>query len=279
VRLVGHDLSKLPAIIMPGKVAGVEQPALGQLAEVRFERTTAGQPGVSWLWQPAMRILERDRAAGVAMSRKSESLVRRWIMSSYVDEKQRRIEQFTQYLRLMRLRNQQVAKGDSFCIFDDTAPEDADSDQLKESVAVTADCLANGDSTASSGEVESGRSGGSPDESPRYIQFAFMRDCFYLDLSNNTVYPNEVEQIFQYRQGFFYARNRTDLKWVRANWDAIVKWDSLQKVYLYRDEESAAEDMAFIIYQVWKFPVDWPWYVTASAFHTGQRFDWGKRLD
>jgi hypothetical protein len=88
-----------------------------------------------------------------------------------------------------------------------------------------------------------------------------------------------VEQIFQYRQGFFYARNRTDLKWVRANWDVIVKWDSLQKVYLYRDEESAAEDMAFIIYQVWKFPVDWPWYVTASAFHTGQRFDWGKRLD
>jgi glucan phosphorylase len=58
-------------------------------------------------------------------------------------------------------------------------------------------------------------------------------DCFHLDLSNNTVYPNEVEQILRHRQGFFYARNRTDLKWVRANWDDVVKWDSLQKVYLY----------------------------------------------
>jgi hypothetical protein len=37
--------------------------------------------------------------------------------------------------------------------------------------------------------------------------------------------------------------------------------------------------MAFIMYQVWKFPVDWPWYVKAAAFHTGQEFDWGKRLD
>ena len=44
-----------------------------------------------------------------------------------------------------------------------------------------------------------------------------------------------------------------------------MKWNPLQKVYLYRDEESAAEDMAFILFQVWKFPVDWRWYVRGGV--------------
>jgi hypothetical protein len=59
----------------------------------------------------------------------------------------------------------------------------------------------------------------------------------------------------------------------------MLKWVPLQKVYLYRDEESAAEDMAFIMFQVWKFPVDWRWYVQAASFHTEHKFEQGKPLD
>jgi hypothetical protein len=59
----------------------------------------------------------------------------------------------------------------------------------------------------------------------------------------------------------------------------MVKWDPLQKIYLYRDEQSAAEDMAFVVFQVWNFPVDWPLYIKAAAFQTKHRFELGKRID
>jgi hypothetical protein len=59
----------------------------------------------------------------------------------------------------------------------------------------------------------------------------------------------------------------------------MVEWNPLQKVYLYRDEESAAEDMAFILFQVWNFPVDSPLYVKAASFNTAHRFERGKRID
>ena len=58
-----------------------------------------------------------------------------------------------------------------------------------------------------------------------------------------------------------------------------MKWEPLQKIYLYRDEESAAEDMAFILFQIWHFPVDSPLYVKAASFHTKHRFEHGKRID
>ena len=201
-------------------------------------------------------------------------------MSTYVDEKRRRIEQFAQWLWLMGIRRHKIVKDDCFLIFDESAHEGADSPQIKESVAIKVDCLANGGS-ASGGDdpVESSLADWLPGESFRYVQFAFMRDCFYLELPNNTVFPKEAELILQQRLGFYYSKNRPDLRWTRANWKDIVKWDPLQKVYLYRDEESAAEDMAFILFQVWKFPVNWRWYIKAAAFHTGRRFEDGKRID
>ena len=64
----------------------------------------------------------------------------------------------------------------------------------------------------------------------------------------------------------------------RGQLEGHVEWDPLQKVYLYGDEESAAEDMAFIMFQVWKFPVDWTWYVKAAVFGSGREFERGKPL-
>jgi hypothetical protein len=100
-----------------------------------------------------------------------------------------------------------------------------------------------------------------------------------VDLPNATIYPQEAEQILRCRQGFYWAKSRTDLRWVRRNWELMVKYNPLQKVYLYRDEESAAEDMAFILFQIWHFPVDSPFYVKAASFHTNHRFEWGKRIE
>jgi hypothetical protein len=202
-------------------------------------------------------------------------------MLIYTDEKRRRIDQFAGYLRLMGLRRHKVVKNDDcFAVFTEKAPEDSGSPHVEESSAIKIDCLANGGSgsTGSDG-IELPREGWLPAKPFRFIQFAFTRDCFYLELPNNTVFPNEAEQILQQRPGFYWARNRPDLRWVRANWKDIVEWDPLQKVYLYRDEQSAAEDMAFILFQVWKFPVDWRWYIRAAAFHANFQFEQGKSLD
>ena len=201
-------------------------------------------------------------------------------MPSYLDEKRRRIRQFAEYLRLMGVRAHKVVKDSSFIIFNEAPPEDAESPKLKESVAIKADCLADGGSASGRlGDTNAPKHGKPRKRRSRYIQFAFMRDCFYLELPNNTVFPQEAEQIFRHRLGFYWAKNRPDLRWVRGNWKDMLTWEPLQKVYLYRDEESAAEDMAFILFQIWHFPVDTPLYVKAAAFHTQHRFEHGKRID
>ena len=202
-------------------------------------------------------------------------------MPAYAEEKRRRIEQFAQCFRLMGMRRHKVVKSDDcFIIFDEQPPEAADSPKIRESAAIKVDGLGN-NWTGDAGDdrefpMEDWQGADSP---PRYVQFAFRRDCFYLELTRYTLFPNEADLILQRRPGFYWARNRTDLRWVRSNWKDIVKWGPLQKIYLYRDEQSAAEDMAFILFDLWRFPVDWPWYVTAAAFHAKHRFEQGKSLD
>jgi len=117
-------------------------------------------------------------------------------MPTYLDEKRRRIRQLAEYLRLMGLRAHKVVRDSSFIIFDDAPPEDAESPKLKESVAIKADCLADGGSASGGHGAEGLPKHGKPRKRrSRYLQFAFMRDCFYLELPNNTVFPQEVEQI------------------------------------------------------------------------------------
>jgi hypothetical protein len=201
-------------------------------------------------------------------------------MAAYLAEKRRCIEQFVDYLRLMSLRRHKVVKRDCFVVFTESAPEDDESPHIKESVAIPADYLVGGGTSSAGGVPCEFQPSDRPEgDSSRCIQFAFMRDCFYLDLPNSTLFPNEAELILRCRLRFYYAKNRSDLRWVWANWRDILRWNPLQKVYLYRDEESAAEDMAFIIFQIWKFPVDWPWYVKEASSHSDHRFERGKPLE
>ena len=201
-------------------------------------------------------------------------------MTTYLDEKRRRIEQFAEYLRLMGLRRRKIVKEDDcYLIFDESAPEGVDAPQVKESAAVKVECLANGGlEPGGDDSAELPAPDWSPEKPFRYIQFAFRRDCFYLELPTYTLLPHEAELILRQRSGFYWAKDRQDLRWVRANWKDIVKWNPLQKIYLYRDELSAAEDMAFVLFHVWKFPVDWRWYVTAAAFHANHKFEQGRPL-
>ena len=78
-------------------------------------------------------------------------------MPTYTDEKQRRISQFAEYLRLMSLRRHKVVHEDCFIVFDDSPPEDAKSPKLKESVAMNVDCFSRGGSASGGGDPAKAR--------------------------------------------------------------------------------------------------------------------------
>ena len=198
-------------------------------------------------------------------------------MPEYRAELDRRTEQIAEYLRLMGLRRRKIVKNDDcFAIFDDATLGGVDAPQAEESAAVKVGCLASGGPAADEDNAANPPSPGRLPAKPlRYVQFCFSEDCFYVDLSSRTLLPHEAESILQQRAGFYWAKDRPDLRWVRANLKDYLRWNPLQKIYQYGDEESAAEDMAFVLFDVWQFPVDWPWCVTAAAFHTDHRFEQG----
>jgi len=75
--------------------------------------------------------------------------------------------------------------------------------------------------------------------------------------------------------GVFYLR---DLPQFTLREEDVEGHDPFRKVYLYGDECSAAEDIAYIFFKLWSFPVDFQFYVTAFAFGDGPGFETGKKL-
>ena len=103
----------------------------------------------------------------------------------------------------------------------------------------------------------------------RFIQFSFEYKYFCMDMPRQTLYRPEAEQILRDRSGFFYLEER---KQFQLYGEDVEGYDPFRKAYTYGDEMSAAEDTAYIFYQVWKFPIDWTFYVTSAAF--GGKHTW-----
>src|SRR5690606_32419972 len=101
------------------------------------------------------------------------------------------------------------------------------------------------------------------DSQNRFIQFSIERHWLCLDMPLQTLFRAEAEHILRDRNGFFYLKNRPEFTLTSEDVDG---YDPFRKVYVYGDENSAAEDMAFVFFQVWKFPVDWRFYVKSGAF-------------
>jgi hypothetical protein len=197
-------------------------------------------------------------------------------MFDYQAELRRRIEQFRGFLAVMNRRAHEIARGPYFMIFEEKgadapqaaelAPPGEPMGQLlqtftelglltKEDVAVRSDLPEEGwreDLSAN-----------------RFVQFSFEKDCFHLDMPLDTLTREEAEQILSRRRGFFYLRERPQFT---LHGEDVEGHEPFRKVYVYGDEGSAAEDMAFIFFQVWKFPPDSVLYVTAAAF--SGKHDW-----
>lgn len=114
------------------------------------------------------------------------------------------------------------------------------------------------------------------DSQHRFVQFSFNLRYFDIDLPDTTLYQAEAEEILQSRRGFFYVKDRPCFEHPGED---VASFNPLRKVYIYGDEREAAEDMAFVWFHVWKFPVDWRFYITAAAFHAKTNWERGFPLD
>jgi hypothetical protein len=150
-------------------------------------------------------------------------------------ERERRTRQFEHYLGLMEHRTLQLVKSDCFLVFSVPAPR-----------AVRR------------------RVGGSGN---RIVQFAFMEDGFYLDLPDTTLTPEEAKQVVAERPGFGYALDRPQKRLGERQFDPV------QRQYGYADKRSAAEDTAWVFFDLWQLPLGVWLKVQAAAFEGSRRWE------
>ena len=208
-------------------------------------------------------------------------------MFDYSQELERRIGQFATYLKKMHHRAHDEVGGPCFIIFEERPPSNGSVEPaLTEAVKPALELVVAGFDDAriasvtmtDSPIIELADRGWKEDDSQkRFIQFSIEKDWFCLDMPIQTLYRAEAEQILRCRKGFFYLRDRPQFT---LNGEDVEGYDPFRKVYLYGEEESAAEDMAFIFFQVWRFPVDWRFFVTVAAFGDKQTdWEYGKPIE
>src|SRR5215218_7659782 len=193
-------------------------------------------------------------------------------MHDYRAELERRIEQFCSYFEPMDHRAHEAAHGPCFMIFEERLPEGSGQQPREDrEPALAALAAAFGESGGVGNlDPDEARAFDLPDESWRgddshncFIQFSFEKDWFCMDLPLQTLSWSEAMEILWHRRGFFYLRDRAQFT---LHGEDVEGYDPFRKIYLYGDEESAAEDMAVIFFRIWGLAVDSRFYVSAASF-------------
>ena len=193
----------------------------------------------------------------------------------------RRIEQFAGYLKKMDHRAHEEVCGSCFIIFQDRpSTNDSGTAALTETKKLLLELAVGALNKAGiagvtildeSSLIELPDAGWKEDDSQvRFIQFSFEKNWFCLEMPLQTLYRSEAVMIVRSRKGFFYLRDRPEFT---LKGEDVDGYDPFRKVYVYGDEHSAADDMAFVFFQVWRFPVDWRFFVKAAAFGD-KKIDW-----
>jgi hypothetical protein len=136
-------------------------------------------------------------------------------------ERNRRVDQIAQHLKLMQERRQAEAKGSCFLICD--AKNDMDEARLSERGTTST------------------------------VQFCFKDKWFAMDIPNAHLQPADARKILR-RRGFYREADRPDV--ALSNKQQVVDFDPIGKKYIYGDEREAAEDAAYVLFDVWRLPVD-----------------------
>jgi hypothetical protein len=197
----------------------------------------------------------------------------------YRTELGRRIGQFRRYLEPMDRRAHEVAQGTCALVFENRRPDGDFGKQAREErqPALAAVVAAFGEVGAAGGPERGGSSlpvlpeeGWREDGGRlRFVQFAFQKDCFYLDLPRQTLSFDEAMEVLWHRAGFFYLRDRPQ----SAMSGEIEGFDPFRRVYLYGYEGKAAEDTAFPFFRVWGLPLDSPLYITSRSLEGKQEWE------
>jgi hypothetical protein len=158
-------------------------------------------------------------------------------MADDVAERERRTRQFEHYLGLMEHRTLRLVKSDCFLIFSVPVPRD-----IRRRIF--------GSKT-------------------RVVQFAFMDGGFYLDLPDTTLTPEEAKRAVAERPGFRYALDNPQKRLGERQFDPV------QQQYRYADRRAAAEDAAYVFFDLWQLPLGAWIKVEASAFEVPRRWERG----
>ena len=148
------------------------------------------------------------------------------------EERQRRVRQFMDYLELMSQRAKTGSKRGCFIV------------------------------------IEEYRDHTSGFELAHFVQIAFNHSSMLIDLPNTTVTKAEAEMILRDKPAFFFASISQTSEGQNS---PMAPFKPLQREYAYGDEEIAAEDIAYLFFDVWRFPVDVRLFVTTAAFGTGSQ--------
>jgi hypothetical protein len=103
----------------------------------------------------------------------------------------------------------------------------------------------------------------------RFVQFAFHADDFYLDLPDSTLTHTEANRAVAERPGFgFFLGDGS-----RKPADYEREFDPIQRTYSYAELREAAEDTAYLFFDLWAAPLDAWIKVQAQAFKRGRQWE------
>lgn len=214
-------------------------------------------------------------------------------MPTYHEERLRRVGQFTSFVKAMEERTHREAQSDCFLIFAESPKSprvgNASLHASKElAMPVEEPVLARAGKpdflTTNPGlftndglyPSETPPQSQSNPESPRFVQFLFRQRTFSMDLPNTTIFPPEIERLLRDRSGFvpeaMIGRPLTFEEHVQL-------FDPVSKEYLYGDEQSVAEDTAYVFFDLWRFPVNTRLFVDAAAFDGTHRWERGHPIE
>ncbi len=111
-----------------------------------------------------------------------------------------------------------------------------------------------------------------PADFSRAIEFCFGREWFAIDLPNTSILPPEAQRVLKERRGFYREAERPDAG-VTTNVSELVEFDPIGKKFIYGDEREAAEDAAYVLFDVWGLPPGAVLTVSASAFGDGPSWE------
>lgn len=202
---------------------------------------------------------------------------------------ERRVAQFHRYLETMHRRSHAVAEGFCFMLFEENSSGEGDGRMQKAAkdrerarsrtlVPVAGKPGGTGVFTPDEWSALDGLDAEMNEEFPfnRYVQFGFEEDRFLMDLPLGTLFMDEADEISTRRSGFSWARQNGN---PAVSEKDIEDFDPLQKFYRYGDERTAAEDAAFIFFEVWGIPEDSRLFVSASSCHTPHSWECGEPFE